>query len=337
MTLYFRPIPMTDAARPSNAQAIAGGWCWFDRVEKITRGGRRKQIPIEEVPANVLARITAPRADIAGLTFETPRLMGILNVTPDSFSDGGDFNAPDVALKHAHDMVEEGADILDIGGESTRPGADVVPIKLEITRTAPVIAAIRAVMQTPISIDTRNGAVAEAAIAAGADLINDVSALTHDAKMINVAVDTTAPVCLMHAQGVPKTMQDAPRYDDILLDVYDYLEERISVAEAAGIPRSKIMIDPGIGFGKTTEHCLELLRDISLFHSLGCVILLGASRKTFIGDITGAASAKDRTFGSVAVAHMAAMQGVQVLRVHDIMATKYAISMQLAIATKKRD
>lgn len=336
MTDYFRPIPMRDLARPVNARLIAGGWCWFDTVEKITRGGR-ELIHIEDVPSEVLERISAPRPPIADLSFDAPRIMGILNVTPDSFSDGGDFTAPDVALKHARDMVTCGADILDIGGESTRPGADVVPIDVEISRTAPVIKTIRSEMQTPVSIDTRNAAVAMAAISAGANLINDVSALSHDADMVNVALNTSAPICLMHAQGVPKTMQAAPNYDDVLLDVYDYLEGRINLIEAAGISRERIMIDPGIGFGKRENHNLVLLQNISLFHALGCPILLGASRKKFIGDITNAQSAKDRTFGSVAIAMLAVAQGVQVVRVHDIKATSQAITMQMAITTAKRD
>ncbi|KPU84146.1 dihydropteroate synthase, partial [Marinosulfonomonas sp. PRT-SC04] len=280
-------------------------------------------------------RISAPRAPMAGLSFEVPRLMGILNVTPDSFSDGGDFHAAKDALEYARQMLDEGADILDIGGESTRPGADVVPIDVEVSRTAPVISAIRSELQIPISIDTRNAAVAQAAIGAGADLINDVSAFSHDVEMANVAAKTQVPVCLMHAQGVPKTMQAEPRYADVLLDVYDHLENRIQIAEAAGIPRARIMVDPGIGFGKRPEHNLALLRDISLFHTLGCVILLGASRKKFIGDIIGAQSAKDRAFGSVSVAQMAASQGVQMLRVHDIKPTKQALAMQMAVIATK--
>lgn len=334
MTEYFRPIPMQNLTRPINARSIAGGWCWFDRLEKITREGR-ELISIADAPSDVVERISAPRPPIARLSHDAPRIMGILNVTPDSFSDGGDFAAPEAALKRARDMVVEGADILDIGGESTRPGADVVPLDQEISRTTPVISAIRSDLQIPLSIDTRNAAAAQAAIDAGANLINDVSAFSHDANMVNVAVNTATPVCLMHAQGVPKTMQETPRYDDVLLDVYDYLENRIQVAEAAGIGRESILIDPGIGFGKTTEHCLGLLRDISLFHALGCSILLGASRKTFIGEISGTLSAKDRTFGSVAVALLAVAQGIQLVRVHDIKATKQAITMQMAILTTK--
>ncbi len=331
MMQYFRPIPMQDRRHPANARWIAHGWCWFDRAERITRGGGRELVGIDAIPADVLKRICAARAPITGLSFDTPRIMGILNVTPDSFSDGGKFSAPDAALKHARDMVADGADILDIGGESTRPGADVVTIGAEISRTAPVISALRAALKTPISIDTRKAEVARAAIAAGASLINDVAAFTYDPALAELAANTATPVCLMHAQGVPKTMQDAPDYADVLLDVYDFLAERIQVAETAGIPRTNIMIDPGIGFGKTPDHNLAILRGISLFHALGCPILLGASRKKFIGDITGANSAEDRTFGSVSVAQSALAQGVQILRVHDIKATKQVFAMHMAV------
>ncbi|WP_457649259.1 dihydropteroate synthase [Profundibacter sp.] len=331
MTDYFRPIPMQDATRPANAKTIAGGWCWFDRAERITRDGTRELVGIADIPADVLKRITAPRAPMAGLTLDAPRIMGILNVTPDSFSDGGDFIAPDAAVAHARDMVATGADMIDIGGESTRPGADFVPVDEEISRTAPVIKAIRAGLTTPISIDTRKAPVAKAALDAGANLINDVAAFTHDPALAEVAVQSGAPVCLMHAQGDPETMQNDPRYDDVLLDVYDFLSERIDNALAAGIPHNRIMVDPGIGFGKTMQHNLTLLRDISLFHALGCPILLGASRKKFIGVISGAQSAKDRVYGSVSVALDAVAQGVQMVRVHDIQATKQAISLQTAI------
>lgn len=335
MKTYFRAVPMTDPMRPANARSIADGWCWFDRAEKISRNGQSELVSIDEINADILQRITSPRCTIAGLTFEQPRLMGILNVTPDSFSDGGKFSNPDDAVRHANDMVRQGADILDIGGESTRPGADYVDINDEISRTAPVILAIRKKLDVPISIDTRKSAVAKAALDAGADLINDVAAFTHDPTLIHLVAQRNAPVCLMHAQGDPKTMQDKPCYDNVLLDVYDFLEEKIMAAEAAGIPRTRIIIDPGIGFGKTAQHNLTLLANISLFHSLGCVILLGASRKKFIGDITGEKSAKDRVSGSVCVAQTATSQGVQLLRVHDIKETKQAIAMQKATITKR--
>ena len=335
MKTYYRAVPMCDPMRPANAQNIAGGWCWFDRAEKISRNGQSELVAIDEIDADVLQCITSPRPTIAGLTFERPRLMGILNVTPDSFSDGGRFSNRDDAVKHATEMVRQGADILDIGGESTRPGADYVNINDEILRTAPVISTIRKQLDVPISIDTRKSAVAKAALDAGADLINDVAAFTHDPTLMHLVAQTNTPVCLMHAQGDPKTMQDTPSYDNVLLDVYDFLEGKIKLAEAAGISRDRIVIDPGIGFGKTDQHNLTLLANISLFHSLGCAILLGASRKKFIGDITGEKSAKDRVSGSVAVAQIAASQGVQLLRVHDIKETKQAIAMQKAIITKR--
>lgn len=328
---YWRAIPQTDAHRPAGALTLAGGWCWFDTVERIERGGGRTLVPAGEAPADLLDRITAPRANVAGLSLETPRLMGILNVTPDSFSDGGLFNAPDAALAQARAMAADGADILDIGGESTRPGAAFVDADEETSRTAPVIEALRAEVTTPISIDTRKAAVAQAALDAGADLVNDVAAFTFDPAMAEVTAQAGAPCCLMHAQGDPATMQDAPRYDDVTLDVYDFLESRVQVAEAAGIRRSRIIVDPGIGFGKTLDHNLTLLKNLSIFHSLGCGVLLGASRKRFIGTIGNAPEARNRMPGSVAIALHGVRQGMQMLRVHDTKATKQAINLHMAV------
>jgi dihydropteroate synthase len=263
--------------------------------------------------------------------------MGILNVTPDSFSDGGAYLAPKDALAQARDMVAQGADILDIGGESTRPGAATVPDNEEIARVEPVIRALTGAGSVPVSIDTRKSAVALAALAAGAAIVNDVSGFTYDPDLVDVVAGADAPVCLMHTQGTPDTMQDAPQYSDALLDVYDFLEARIRHAEAAGISRSRIMVDPGIGFGKTVEHCLELLRGISLFHSLGCAILLGVSRKSFIGAVAGVESAQDRVSGSVSVAMLAVGQGVQVLRVHDIAAHQQALALNRAVNGLEQD
>jgi len=253
-------------------------------------------------------------------------------VTPDSFSDGGQFLAPDAALAQARALIDGGADILDIGGESTRPGAAVVPVDEEIARTAPVIAALREQgLGTPISIDTRKAPVAEAALAAGADLVNDVAAFTYDPAIGDVAARHGAPVCLMHAQGTPETMQADPRYDNIVLDVYDFLEERVQAATAMGLTRAQIMVDPGIGFGKTVDHNLALIRNISLFHGLGCPLLLGASRKRFIGALSDAPDAADRVAGSVSVALAGLAQGVQFLRVHDIKETRQAVTLSQAV------
>jgi dihydropteroate synthase len=286
---------------------------------------------VAEVPDAVLARLTAPRGALAGLAMDRPQIMGILNVTPDSFSDGGRFLDAAAALAQARAMAAQGAALLDIGGESTRPGAALVPEAEEIARTAPVIAALRGA-GLPLSIDTRKAAVARAALAAGAGMVNDVSALTFDAGMAGVVAAAGVPLVLMHARGTPATMQDAPVYDDVLLDVYDWLDGRIAAAEAAGIARGRIVVDPGIGFGKTAAHNLALIRGLSLFHGLGCPLLLGASRKRFIGTISGEERADRRVAGSLAVALAGAAQGVQLLRVHDVAETRAALALARAIS-----
>lgn len=331
--IYFRPIVELDGARPCDAVSLVGGWGWFNRAERIERGQRSVLVPADAIPSDWLARLKAPRAPLAGLALDRPRLMGILNVTPDSFSDGGQFADLANAMAQARAMRLEGADLIDIGGESTRPGAAEVPVAEELRRTAPVIAALLADMPNlPVSVDTRKAAVAQAALQAGAAMVNDVSALEFDAGMAGVVAKARVPLCLMHAQGAPQTMQADPRYDDVLLDVYDELAARIAVAETAGIPRARIVIDPGIGFGKTTVHNLALIRGISLFHGLGCAILIGASRKRFIGTIGGADAPSARMPGSVAVALAAVAQGVQFLRVHDVGETRQALALWQAIS-----
>lgn len=273
-----------------------------------------------------------PLAPVAGLALDRPRIMGILNVTPDSFSDGGQFLDCSNAVTRAKAMIADGADILDIGGESTRPGAAEVPMPQEIERVVPVIAALRdAGVTTPISVDTRKAAVARAALAAGANMVNDVSALEFDPDMAGVVAEAGCAVCLMHAQGLPETMQLDPKYTDVVAEVRDILARRVEVAEAAGIARARIVLDPGIGFGKNLPHNLALLRRLSGLHDLGCAVLLGASRKRFIGTITGAEEAGDRMPGSIAVALFAVQQGVQILRVHDTKATCAAVAMQMAL------
>ncbi len=324
---YYRPIAQTDPCRPAGALPLAGGWTWFDRAERMTRGGASELVDASDIPVDIRDRLTAPRAPIARLSFDVPRLMGILNVTPDSFSDGGQFSAPDAALAQAHAMADAGADMIDVGGESTRPGSRPVPAEEEIARTAPVIAATRAGLQTPISIDTRKADVAQAAVGAGANLVNDVSGFTYDAALAPWCAEAGLPVCVMHAQGDPQTMQDNPVYDHVTLDVYDFLSERVDALVALGIDRSQIVVDPGIGFGKTQAHNLTLLSQISVFHGLGCPILLGASRKKFIGTIGGAPDAAARMPGSVAVALAGVAQGVQIIRVHDVAATRSAIAL----------
>ncbi len=332
---YIRPIVMTDPARPKGALTLAGGWCWFDRVEVLRRDAPPRIVAVGDLDADQRRLLTERRADFGGVGMSSPRIMGILNVTPDSFSDGGRFTDPAAALAQVRAMA--GADILDIGGESTRPGAQIIDPADEIARTAPVIAAIRAVgLVMPISIDTRKVTVARAAFAAGAVIVNDVAALSYDADMAGFVAQADAPVILMHAQGTPQTMQADPRYDDVLLDVYDFLAARIDAAVAAGVARNRIAIDPGIGFGKTITHNLALLQRISLFHSLGCPILLGASRKRFIGTISSTDTPDARMPGSLAVALAGVAQGVQMVRVHDVAETRAALALWQAV-TKGED
>ncbi|MDG1432087.1 MAG: dihydropteroate synthase, partial [Paracoccaceae bacterium] len=252
-----------------------------------------------------------------------------------SFSDGGKFDDATKSVPNALQMISDGADILDIGGESTRPGAQEVTINDEIARTKPIVAAIRQVSDVPISIDTRKSKVAASAIEAGATMLNDVSAFQFDPEMQVTVANAGLPVCLMHAQGSPETMQENPNYDEVLLDVYDYLRNKVEAAAGAGIPRSHIIVDPGVGFGKTLDHNLSLLRGISLFHSLGCAILLGVSRKRFIGTIGNTSLAADRMAGSVAVGMAAVSQGVQILRVHDVAETRQALSLHQAVTTDR--
>lgn len=270
------------------------------------------------------------RAPICGLSMDRPRIMGILNVTPDSFSDGGAIT--DVGARVV-ELAGQGADIIDIGGESTRPGAETISIDEEWRRVAPAIEAA-AGTGVIVSIDTRKAEVARRALAAGARLFNDVSALTYDTGSVTVAkeyADVGGAICLMHALGDPKTMQKDPRYDDVLREVYAYLEGRVKVVAEAGIPPEQVIVDPGIGFGKTLEHNLELMRGLGTFHDIGCPLLLGASRKKFIGTLTGEGVAADRIHGSVAAAQIAANLGVQIIRVHDVKATVQAIAVWSAV------
>ncbi|MEM1353134.1 MAG: dihydropteroate synthase [Pseudomonadota bacterium] len=327
MTDYFRPIPCLDPARSTEGYMLAGSWAWFDRVEVLSRTAPTRVMSAQDLPKAAFDRLVMPRPAIAGLSFDTPKLMGILNVTPDSFSDGGLHFQAEAALAGTRDMIAQGADLIDVGGESTRPGAETVEADEEIRRTAPVIAAIRAEVDRPISIDTRKECVARAAHAAGADIVNDVAGFTFDPALAPFCAEAGLPVMVMHAQGTPETMQKDPRYDHVALDVYDFLEERIAALTALGLERTQIIVDPGIGFGKTLEHNLTLLRNLSLFHGLGCPILLGASRKRFIGTLGGSEQARHRAPGSIGVALAGLAQGVQMLRIHDVGPTREAIAL----------
>lgn len=303
---------------------------WFDTVAACDTGQICDMQMASNLPPEDLARLSGPRALLCGLSLDRPRIMGIVNVTPDSFSDGGDVTTVQAAVARA--LTMQAADILDIGGESTRPGAQTVGIAEEIRRVAPAIRAIRAAgITTPISIDTRKAAVAEAALDAGADIVNDVSALRYDPEIADLVAARGVPVCLMHSQGDPATMQDDPQYENVVQDVVAHLAERMEFAESRGIARAKIIIDPGIGFAKTQAHNLALLAGLPWLHDLGVPFLLGASRKKFIGTIGGAVAAKDRMPGSLAVALHGAAMGAQILRVHDVAETAQALALWHAI------
>jgi dihydropteroate synthase len=260
------------------------------------------------------------------LTFgPLPLLMGVVNVTPDSFSDGGRFFPPEAAIEHGLRLAGEGAAVLDIGGESTRPGAAPVDAQEEIRRIGPVVDALCNRAGVPVSIDTSKASVARRAIDAGAEIINDISGLSADPAMLPLAVATGCGVCLMHMQGQPRTMQDHPVYADVVAEVFEYLRARRDALLAAGVQPERIAVDPGIGFGKTTEHNLTLLADMRRFHALGCPVLVGPSRKRFLGNVIGDAQA-DRTAATIAAALALARQGVQILRIHDVAAVRQALA-----------
>ena len=255
--------------------------------------------------------------------------MGVLNITPDSFSDGGDFFTPEAAVERALQMEADGAAIIDIGGESTRPGADPVSVEEELGRVVPVIENLATRLGVPISIDTRKPAVMRAAVEAGAGLINDVNALREEAAL-EVAAACSVPVCLMHMQGEPRNMQAAPQYDDVVDEVREFLHERVQACLAAGIPREKLLLDPGFGFGKSVEHNLQLLARLDAFSSMGIPILVGLSRKSMIGKLLGL-EVGERLPASIALAVLAVERGAVLVRTHDVAATWQALQMNVAL------
>ncbi len=352
-SIYLRPmgfIPrVADDQEPQSwgALPLAGGPLSFTSLEVIERTGKtvsRRIVGLPEflerdwgahtMPASDLfEELQEPRIPLKGLAMDRPRIMGILNVTPDSFSDGGNLKSVQAAVDHALALVEEGADILDIGGESTRPGAEFVPVEEELSRVMPVLEALRDKTDALISVDTRKAAVMERVAEAGADILNDVSALTFDKDALEVAAQTRLPVMLMHAQGDPETMNEDPQYDDVVLDVFDFLERRIQACVAAGIPKSRIVADPGIGFGKHLHHNVKVLSEMSVYHGLGVPLLLGASRKKLIGQLCNVEDPTKRTPGSIAAALSSIAQGVQIVRVHDVAETRQAIAVWQAALT----
>ena len=345
--VYLRPTAFVDApfGLDGKVARLAGGLLWFSAVEvlRLGAGGRAaaELVPVEGIDealaglgpqaARAWRNIAAPRAALTLgeriVRLDQPQVAGILNLTPDSFSDGGRFEGGGAAAAAGVAMAAAGAAVIDVGGESTRPGAQPVWEGDEIARVVPAIELLAAA-GTAVSIDTRKAAVMEAALGAGAAMVNDVSGLCWDERSAAVVARAGCPIVLMHHQGTPETMQKAPHYDrPVLLAVYDWLEERIAAAESAGIARERIVVDPGIGFGKTVQHNLEVLNGLSLLHGLGCPVMLGASRKRTIGALAGEAPADRRLAGSIALALKGAEQGVQLLRVHDVEETVQALKV----------
>ena len=276
---------------------------------------------------------TTPQLDCAGrmLKLDRVRVMGIVNVTPDSFSDGGAHVTPDAAVAHGLLLAGQGADILDVGGESTRPGAAAVPPQEELRRVVPVIERLARETALPISVDTSHPEVMRAAVAAGAGFINDVRALQAP-DALHVAAQLGMPVCVVHMQGEPRSMQQTPQYADVVEDVHRFLAERLFACELEGIPKSRVFVDPGFGFGKTLEHNLALLRALPRLAGLGAGLVVGLSRKSMIGALTGVADAGARVVGSTAAALLAAQRGARIVRVHDVAATRQALAVWQALA-----
>ena len=350
-SFYCRPTAVAvGAAAGPGARPLAGGALSFGAVEAILRrrGGaiERETIALpalsEWLPrrdwsdaatlAQWLARLSAKRPPFAGLAMDRPQIMAVINVTPDSFSDGGDRFDHGRAVADGLAMMEAGAAILDVGGESTRPGAEPVPLEEELRRVVPTVCGLAA-EGALVSVDSRHARVMAEALDAGARIINDVTALAGDPESLELAARAGVPVVLMHMRGEPRTMQRDPVYDDAALDIYDWLAGRVAACEAAGIGRERIAVDPGIGFGKSLNHNLQLLDQLAIFHGLGCPLLLGVSRKSFIGKLSLEEPPKARMPGSLAAALAGVERGVQMLRVHDVAETRQAIEVWRAIAT----
>jgi dihydropteroate synthase len=321
---------------------LAGGPLVFTLCEIVT-GDDRVVLPIGAAKAwaeehghssdlaAALIRINATRKPFAGLSFDRPRLMGVVNVTPDSFSDGGDYADAKSAIDHGLALREAGADILDIGGESTRPRSDAVPVEEELRRVIPVVKAL-ARAGALVSIDTRRAVVMKEALVAGARIVNDVTALTADPDSLATVAAAKSDVVLMHMQGEPKHMQENPVYADAPRDIRDYFVDRLAACAMAGILPARIAIDPGIGFGKNDRHNIELIRDLAVFHELGVAIMLGVSRKSFIGRLSRKEPAKQRVAGSLAAGLAGLDRGAQILRVHDVAETRQALAIWQALA-----
>ena len=313
---------------------MQGGDLAFSLARLIEGGREVATLPVAALPeewGDQIEAVTARPAPFAGLVSPRPLVMGILNITPDSFSDGGRHFDPSTAIEAGHAMLQAGADILDIGGESTRPGAEPVLADEEIARVIPVVRELA--KAAPVSIDTRHAATMQAALEAGAEIINDVTGLRHDPAAVDFLVRNQAPIVLMHMPGTdPRSMQAQAEYADVVLEVARFLRDRVATLEALGIARGRIAIDPGIGFGKTMAHNLALIEALPILAQIGCPIMLGASRKRFIGTLSGVEQAEARLAGSLAVALAGAARGAAILRVHDVAETIQALAVWQACA-----
>ena len=298
----------------------------FDQIELISRNSKKKirinklnNLPklLKKQVNKDLKNITSKKKNFANLNFsKSPNIMGILNLTPDSFSDGGKFNSKTRGINQALKMFASGAQIIDVGGESTRPGSKAISVKLEWNRINKILKSIS--KKIPISLDTRKSEIMQKGIKLGVKIINDVSGLSYDPKTLNILNKYQIPFVLQHTQGTPETMQNNPVYEDVLLDIYDLFDKKINFLRSIGIKHNNIIIDPGIGFGKNLKHNMNIINNISIFHSLGFPILVGASRKKFIKELSGDNDTKNRTGGTVSSVIYLMMQGVQILRVHEV-------------------
>jgi len=333
---WLRPVTV-----PAGRYWLAGGWASFDVVDILQRdaaGYSVSRCTLDEIMATadnrnlastMIDRLTGKRPAWAGISLDQPTIMGILNVTPDSFSDGGQHNLPARAVAAGRAMIEAGAGIIDIGGESTRPGADPVTRNQELARVLPPLTGLKDA-GTVLSIDTRHAEVMTRATAAGAGIINDVNGLRGEGAL-DAAAATGAAVAIMHMQGTPETMQQDPQYGFAPAEIYEFLEQRIASAERAGIPRDQIAIDPGFGFGKSPAHNLSLIGWTAMFHGLGVPILVGVSRKSSIASLSAGEAADQRLAGSLGLAMAAVAQGCQLVRVHDVAETRQALAIQMAL------
>jgi dihydropteroate synthase len=323
----------TRAVRGGIALSLAGGPAAFSLVETLTPGmdGIGSTIAPVRDGMDELSSLTAARPAFAGIDLSCAVLMGVVNVTPDSFSDGGEFFDRDAAIDRALKHADDGAAIVDIGGESTRPGAAPMTVGDEIARVVPVIEAAVAA-GIAVSVDTRRAVVMTAAIEAGAAIVNDITALAGDPAAMEIVANSGVSVILMHMQGTPETMQQAPEYRLASVDIYRWLSARVEACVAAGIPRSRIAVDPGIGFGKNDGHNMDILTRAGLFHGTGCALAIGVSRKSFIGRIADIADPRDRLSGTIAATLMALERGAQIHRVHDVAAARQAIAVWTARA-----